>query len=220
MELVKSTIENREPIIVGFFILQYAKLRILELYYNFFNKFCDVNKFDELEMDSDSLYLASAEEDLDDCILPSTRAEWIERRNKDCRDDFRADAKTIFPRTCCSKHKKPDQKEPGLFKEEFTCTEMLCLCSKFYCCYDSKSQKYKFSSKGLNKRALEDSVDGPMAKYRQVLDELVNLKSTNRGFKTINHAVATYEQTKKGLSYFYPKREVECDGIHTKPLNL
>ena len=58
-----------------------------------------------------------------------------------------------------------------------------------------------------------------MAKYRQVLDEAVNLKSTNRGFKTINHAVATYEQTKKGLSYFYPKREVECDGIHTKPLN-
>ena len=97
---------------------------------------------------------------------------------------------------------------------------MVCLCSKTYCCYDSKSQKYKFSSKSLNKRALEDSGDGPMAKYRQVLEEAVNLKSTNRGFKTINHAVATYEQTKKGLSCFYPKREVECDGIHTKPLNL
>ena len=25
---------------------------------------------------------------------------------------------------------------------------------------------------------------------------------------------------KKGLSYFDPKREVECDGTHTKPLNL
>ena len=59
-----------------------------------------------------------------------------------------------------------------------------------------------------------------MAKFRQVLDEAVNWKSTNRGFKTINHAVATYEQTKKGLSHFYPKREVECDGKHTKPLNL
>ena len=59
-----------------------------------------------------------------------------------------------------------------------------------------------------------------MAKYRQVLDEAVNLKSTNRGFKTINHAVVTYEQLKKGLSYFYPKREVEGDGIHTEPVNL
>ena len=36
VEQVKSTIEHSEPIIVGFFILQYAKLRILELYYNFF----------------------------------------------------------------------------------------------------------------------------------------------------------------------------------------
>ena len=51
-----------------------------------------------------------------------------------------------------------------------------------------------------------------MAKYRQVLNEAVNLKSTNRGFKTINHAVATYDQTKKGLGYFYPNREVKCDG--------
>ena len=45
VELLKSTIEHREPIIVGFFILQYAKLRMLELYYNFFDKFCDVNNF-------------------------------------------------------------------------------------------------------------------------------------------------------------------------------
>ena len=71
MELVKSTVEHREPIIVGFFILQNAKLRLLELYYNFFDKFCDVKKFEELEMDTDSLYLALAEEDLDNCILPS-----------------------------------------------------------------------------------------------------------------------------------------------------
>ena len=49
VELVKSKIEHREPIIVGFFILQYAKLRMLELYYNFFDKFCDVDTFEELK---------------------------------------------------------------------------------------------------------------------------------------------------------------------------
>ena len=32
VELVKSEIEHREAIIVGFLILQYAKLRMLELY--------------------------------------------------------------------------------------------------------------------------------------------------------------------------------------------
>ena len=76
VELLKSTIEHREPIIVGFFRLQYAKLRMLELYYNFFDKFCDVNKFEELELDTDSLYLALAEESLYDCIKPDKRAAW------------------------------------------------------------------------------------------------------------------------------------------------
>ena len=51
VELAKAQIEHKEPIIVGFFILQYAKLRMLELYYNFFTRFGDVNKFQELEMD-------------------------------------------------------------------------------------------------------------------------------------------------------------------------
>ena len=36
VELAKAEIEHREPIIVGFFILQYAELIMLELYYNFF----------------------------------------------------------------------------------------------------------------------------------------------------------------------------------------
>ena len=78
--------------------------------------------------------------------------------------------------------------------------------------------KFKFSSKGLNKRVLEDSADSPMSKYRRLLDEAINLTSSNRGFRTINHMVATYEQTKKGLSYFYPKRQVQDDEIDSKHL--
>ena len=35
VELATADIEHRDPIIVGFFILQYAKLRMLELYYKF-----------------------------------------------------------------------------------------------------------------------------------------------------------------------------------------
>ena len=69
VELVKSEIEHREPIIVGFFILQYAKLRMLELYFNFFKKFCDTEKYEELEMDTDSLYLALSEEIFEDIFL-------------------------------------------------------------------------------------------------------------------------------------------------------
>ena len=43
VELLKSAIEHRELFIVGFFILQYVKLRTLELNYNFFHKYCDEN---------------------------------------------------------------------------------------------------------------------------------------------------------------------------------
>ena len=58
VELLKSEIEHKEPIFVVVFILQYAKPRMLELYYNFFKKFCDLDKYEELEMDTDFLYLA------------------------------------------------------------------------------------------------------------------------------------------------------------------
>ena len=186
-----------------------------------FEKFCDVNKFEELELDTDSLYLALSEQELYDCIREESKVEWERMRTEDSKDDFTANATTnFFPRTCCTKHKKHDKREPGLFKVEFRCTEMLCLCSKTYCCYDSNSIKDKFSSKRLNKRALEDCGDGPMAKNQKVLDEFINVTSTDRGFRTVHHSVATYEQTKKGLSHFCRRRSVDVDGIHTRPLNL
>ena len=158
---------------------------------------------------------------MEDIILPEKRNEWEAIRSRYCTDSFTANATgNFFLRTCCTAHKKHDKREPGLFKEEFRCSEMLCLCSKTYCCYDRKSNKYKFSNKGLNRRTLEDCGDEPMSKYRKVLKEAVNVTSTNRGFRTMKNSVATYEQTKKGLSYFYSKRLVEEDGIHTKPLDL
>ena len=82
------------------------------------------------------------------------------------------------------------------------------------------TDKFKLSGKDLNNRILEESGDGPMAKYRKVLDEAISLTSTSRGFRNKNHMVAIYEQTKKGLICFYPKRQVQDDGIHTKPLSL
>ena len=189
IELAKAEIEHKKPIIVGFFILQYAKLRMLELYYNFITRFRDVNKFEELEMDTDSLYLALAEKELEDCIRPEMRTEWQRLRSNDCVDNFTTDAVANFlPRTCCVKQKQHDKREPGQFKEEFRCTEMLCLCSETYCCYDVTSIKLKFSSKGLNKRVLEESGDGPVEKYRRVLNGTVKVTSNKRGVQTNNHS--------------------------------
>ena len=72
VKLVRSEVEHREPIVVGFFILQYAKLRMLELYYNFIKNFCDTDKYEELEMDTDSIYLALSEENLEEVIFPKS----------------------------------------------------------------------------------------------------------------------------------------------------
>ena len=38
VELVKSEIQHKEPIFVGFFVQQNGKFRMLELYYNSFGK--------------------------------------------------------------------------------------------------------------------------------------------------------------------------------------
>ena len=162
-----------------------------------FKKFCDTEKYEELELDTDSL---------EDIILPERKNEWEAIRFRYCTDSFTANATgNFFPRTCCSARKKHDKREPGLFKEEYRCCEMLCLCSKTYCCYDQKSNKCKFSSKGFKKRTLEDCGKGPMSKYRKVLEEAVNVTSTSRGFRTMTHSVATYEQTKKGIVLFLPQ---------------
>ena len=111
------------------------------------------------------------------------RAEWQRLRSNDCVDSLTADAvANLFPRTCCVTHKQDDMREPGLFKEEFRCTEILCLFSKTYCCYDVTSKNLKFSSKGLNKRVLEQSGGGSLGKFRRVLNETVNVTSNNRGF--------------------------------------
>ena len=192
---------------------------MLELYYNFFERVCDVNNFEELEMDTDSLYLPLSEKELDDCIREESKADWELMRTEDCKDDFTASSTTnFFPRTCCTQHIKHDKREPGLFKEEFRCTELLCLCSKTYCCLDSNSNKYNFSSKSLNKRRLEDC---GVALWQSIEKFWMNsLTSTNRGFRTVHYSVATYDQTKKGPSFFYPNRIVEADGIHTRLLSL
>ena len=110
VELLKSTIEHSEHIIVGFFIMQYAKLRMLELYYNmqyaklrmlelyynFFDELCDVNKFEELEMNTVSLFLAPAGENLYDCIEPDKRAAWEKMREKLLQRLFQGGCKNEF----------------------------------------------------------------------------------------------------------------------------
>ena len=87
------------------------------------------------------------------------------------------------PRSCCDEHRKHDKKEAGIFKKDFTCTETLCLCSKTYCSFDVTTNKHKFSSKGLNKHVLEQSVVGNLDKHHRVLDEKKILRQQTELFE-------------------------------------
>ena len=138
-----------------------------------------------------SIFLAVAEKELYDCPRSEKRQKLDFLRSIDCNDSSDADAcNSFYLRTCCAGHKEHDKKDPGLFKEELRCTELLCLCSKAYCCYDCISKKFIFSDKGLNKQTFEESGCRRMTKSRQVLDETVNVNSANRRFRTMNHCVA------------------------------
>ena len=48
------------PVVVGFSILQLAKLRMLQFYYNCIDRFVDRRDFQYDEMDTDSAYMAFA----------------------------------------------------------------------------------------------------------------------------------------------------------------
>ena len=55
VEMSKTRNEHKEPIIVGFFILLYAKITMLQLKNIFLSSFCDTNKYELIEMDTESL---------------------------------------------------------------------------------------------------------------------------------------------------------------------
>ena len=135
IELAKAQIEHKNPIIIGFFMLQYAKLRLLELYYNFFTKLCDVNKFEELEMDTDSLHFAPAEKEPEDCVWPEMTAEWEQLQSADCIDSFIADSVEVSS-DCAVTTTRNMTSESMVFPKRTPGLRNCCLCSKTYCCYD------------------------------------------------------------------------------------
>ena len=68
--LLKKTIKLNLPIQVGFFVYQYAKLRMFQFYYDFFDKYLDCADFQMCEMDTDSTYIAISGESVESLVKP------------------------------------------------------------------------------------------------------------------------------------------------------
>ena len=97
-----------------------------------------LQKNEDLQIDSDSLFSASAEKHLCDRVRPTMKKVWAPMRCCDCTVDPCANATTnSFPHTCCTRHKEHNERKLCLLKGDFRCTKRFFRCSKTYCCYDS-----------------------------------------------------------------------------------
>ncbi|KAJ8311947.1 hypothetical protein KUTeg_010500 [Tegillarca granosa] len=119
-----------------------------------------------------------------------------------------------------SEEKKRElQKElrtPGLMKIEFQGgKEMIGLCSETYMVLEQNTGKVKYSLKGANKTVID-----PSGKFRAALEIRESATVENRGIRLHENQLHTYTQTKYAFTYFYCKRKVLSDGIHTVPFDL
>ena len=216
IESEKNKMKLDLPIYLGYFILQYAKLRMLEFYYDFVDKYVCRSDFHYIEMDTDSAYFAISDKNLYSVIKPELKKEYEKSVYYSCGiDKFEAEGSHWFPRSCCDQHIKHDKRTPGLFKLEASGTKMLALCSKTYILRDDQNE-FKYSCKGINKKAMKQ----PMEAYENVLKTKNSGGGINRGFRSKQNTIYTYQQERSGLSYAYYKRDVESDGVSTKPLML
>ena len=78
---------------------------MLELQYILFTNFNDINKFEGLVMDTDSLYFALAEKKLENSMRPEVKTKWKQLWSKKCSESCTADARRTFSsRRCYDKH--------------------------------------------------------------------------------------------------------------------
>ena len=217
IELNKQVVKYTLPLHIGFFVYQYAKLRMLQFYYDFVDRYVERPLFQYCEMDTDSAYIALAGETIDDLITSEHREHYFRHRSEwfpaeCCDEDEYVQARLagrawMATESCCFARKAFDKSTPGLFKVEWRGDGFVGLCSKTYYCFGTTD---KCSTKGLSKR-------------QNAIDLLTNRRSssgTNRGFRVHNSSMMTYVQERAALTYFYGKRIVLADGITTAPLYL
>ncbi len=239
--LKKRKIKQNNPIHVAIAIYQLAKLRMLEFYYDCIDFYIPRNRWEYLEMDTDSAYIAfslpdkapkDAPNPFDYLIRPDKTYQTAKGKTKtfSYRKHWEANKHKWFPRTDTEENALYDMRTPGLFKQEWSGGSMISLSSKNYICtradkvFREKGKTgIKISAKGVQK-ARNSAEGGCLTRknFSKILKEKTTIKGTNMGFRLCKETqtMKTYEQYKTGLNYFYDKRQVLEDGITTVPLNL
>ena len=76
----KKQVTITRPYQCGIAVYQLAKLRMLEFYYDFLDKFCDRRDFELIQMDIDSFYMALSANDFDEIIKPEMKELYKEEK--------------------------------------------------------------------------------------------------------------------------------------------
>ena len=142
IELNKQVVKYTLPLHIGFFVYQYVKLRMLQLYYDFVDRYVERPLFQYCEMDTDSAYIALAGETIDDLITSEHRehyfrhiSDWLPAECCDEHEDENVQARLAgrvwtATESCCFARKAFDKRTPGLFKVEWRGDGFVGLCSK------------------------------------------------------------------------------------------
>ena len=213
IEMNKSVMKYTLPLHIGFFVYQYAKLRMLQFYYDFVDRYVERPLFQYCEMDTDSAYIALAGESID-----GHRSQWLPAECCDEHEDDYVSARIAgrpwtVTESCCFARKAFDKRTPDLFKVEWCGDGFVGLCSKTYYCFGATD---KYSTKGLSKR--HNGIDKDT--FLAVLTNRRSGGGFNRGFRVRDSSVMTYVQERAALTYFYGKRKLLADGLSPAPLEV
>ena len=193
LESRKPRITLRRPFQIGIAMYQPAKLRMLEFYYDFLDRYFERRDFELIQMNTDNNYMAISADSLEEIVRPELRT------------DFEAKRKEWLA------WGKWSGRTPGLFKLKCEGSRMIALCLKCYFIDEQDNEKKKFSMKGMSKRQNDITWQHFKASLKGSKD-----LATNRGFRMIDGRMVSYEQQKLGLSAYYDKRWVLEDVIHTE----
>ena len=225
VEMGKPRVKWSLPFQIGFFVYNYAKLRMLQFYYDCLLPCIDPADFELCEMDTDSLYLVISAPSLDhvireDCrkLFYQTYHNWFPSPACEIHRlafvETKCAGETWTPQVpCCTQQLDHDKREPGLFKVEYEGDGIVALTSKTYFCFGDYN---KSAAKGLSKHLNSLSKE----QFLHVLHTKSNGGGINRGFRIVGNSVLTYEQYRSSLSYLYIKRKVSADGRTTSPLDI
>ena len=215
LQFSKTKIKLDIPIQIAIFVVNLAKLRMLEFHYDLVDRLVDRSDYMLLETDTDSLYMALSTSSFEEAVRPHLKEEYLKKVNGQCKDGP-TQSLEFFPRSCCHKHALYDKREPGVFKTEFEGDEMIGLCSKTYFAENRELEKTKLSCNGVNRNLVQN----PKEVFKKVLKNKQPETCEKRGIRAKGNTMYTYKQSKIGFNYFYVKRKVLADGVSTVPLDL